>query len=133
MATTDIDLDFGVGQVNLPATAQIAAESAAGLYPTSAIDISGKKQVIIKVSFSVASAIQEFRILMFDSDSELMGCLPSVSEVYTAVASATEQDGASRYIGTMFVFSNESGATSLKIRMIGTPSSGNVSFFVAGV
>lgn len=132
MATTDIDLDFGVGQANFP-SAQISAESAAGLYPTSAIDISGKKQVIIKTSFSVAAAIQEFRILIYDADDELMGCLPSVSEVYTAVASAAEQDGASRYIGTMFVFTNVSGASSIKIRMTDVPSSGNVSFFIAGV
>ena len=81
----------------------------------------------------MASATQQFKILVYDSVGDLIGCLPSTTEIYMSVADAAEQDEDSRYIGTMFVFSNESGATSLKIRMIGTPSSGNVSFFVAGV
>jgi hypothetical protein len=123
----------GTGVLTIPDTANIAAETDADLYPASVINIQGQARIVIKTSFSVASASQVWRLLLYDSAGDLIGCLPSTTEVYTAVASAAELDEDTRYIGTMFVFSNDSGAASLKIRMTAAPSSGNVSFFVAGV
>ena len=123
----------GTGKVTMPTTAQLDAKTAAGIYPASVIDIQGKARIIIKSSFSIASATSAWKALLYDSVGDLIGCLPNSVDIYTTTAAATEQDEDSRYIGTMSIINNDVGAAGLKIRMTGDPSSGNVSFFIAGL
>jgi hypothetical protein len=125
----------GTGTLTAPVSGSSFLDSISTitLYPTAGnpIDISGKARVTIKTSFSTASATADFKILMYDSANTLMGILPSVSEVYTAISSSSEQDN-SRYIGSMYLFSNDGGMSGIKIRL-STISTGNISFYIGGI
>jgi len=127
----------GTGKINFPATPQISKQSAAGLYPTTAVDVQGQGRVGLRFTFSAGTISVTFRVLLYDDDGTLYAILPSPTEVYTAVAQATEsftEESETRYLGTFFLLSNESGAESLKVRFVSAVSaSGTASVFVAGV
>jgi len=127
----------GTGVLDNPATPQISKQSAAGLYPASAVDIQGKARVGLRWTLSAADVSVGFRILLYDVDDVLFAILPSPTETYTVVASAVEtvsEESETRYVGTFFGIANDFGAKSLKIRWPAVPTnSGTVSCFVAGV
>ena len=126
----------GTGKITLPTTPDIASQSAAGLYPATAIDIQGKARVLIRTTMSANNVSASFRILLYDSAGTLIGSLPGPSDTYTATASeeSVSEESATRYVGTFFVMANEAGAASMKIRLTEAPTnSGNISFSVCGV
>jgi hypothetical protein len=125
------------GKSNFPTTPQISKQNAAGLYPTTAVDIQGQGRVGLRFTMSASNVSVAFQVLLYDDDGTLYCKLPAPGDSYTAVASSIEsftEESETRYLGSFFLLSNESGAESLKVRFTGAPTnSGTVSVFVAGV
>jgi hypothetical protein len=117
----------GSGVLTLPGTAQIAEKTAAGTYPATAIDITGKGRIIIKSDFSTDNGTAKARLQFFDSAGRLMGQSDEYDITNTGI-----QDS-SRYVGNMLAVDNTIGASGIKINVTAVPSSGNVSLYVAGV
>lgn len=117
----------GAGVLTLP-SAQVSEETSTGTYPASAIDITGKAGITVKASFSTDSDTCKVKLLFSDSAGGLIG----LSDEYT-ISNTAVADGA-RYLGSALLVDNQLlAASGVKIVITEAPSSGNVSFYVAGV
>jgi len=127
---------LGTGTLSISGTAEIDGESTAGLYPASgstAINTIGLNRIVIRTSFDQPSATASFKIQLYDVEDILIGVLPSPSDTYIAISSSSEKDTYDKYIGTMFIISNDCGASGIRIRLTATVSSGEVIFRVRGI
>ena len=122
-------VSISVGPLALPSSPQVSEETATGDYPTTAIDVVGNGSIVVQPQFSDSSGTAKAKFLFYDSNNVLI----SVSDEKTFTA-GTDQNSASKYIGTTVFIDNKAiGASSLKVRITEVPSSGNVSFAVATI
>ena len=118
---------LATGVLSFPATPQIDAVSATGLYPATAIDISGLGYVAVKTAFSDTEQSCKIKLVLYDANDKLIG---ETSEQTIADTGRIED---TKYIGQILIFENKIGSSRLKIDVTQIPETGTVSFFVAGV
>jgi len=119
---------IGTGILIFPGTPQVNSVSTTGIYPSSSfVNIDGLGYVIVKTAFSDTGQTCKIKLVLYDLNGKLIG---ETSEQTITDMGKTED---SKYIGQMLTFENKIGASKFKIEITQTPSTGDVSFYIAGV
>lgn len=114
----------GMGLITLPGTPQVSEVSATGLVSMTAIDVQGRFYIICKNTFNDNTASAKYRVAFYDTASTLIGFSSEVTINNLGIADST------RYFGDNCIYSNDFGASSIKIYITEISASDNISIYI---
>ena len=118
---------LATGVLTFPATPQIDAISATGLYPATAINISGFGYVAVKSLFSENGQSCTIKLIIYDANGKIIG------ETSEQDIGTTGREEDTKYVGQLLIFENKIGASKVKIDITEAPPSGDISFYITGI
>ena len=109
-----------VEPIIMPASPQISDVTTTGLFPTNAISCLYKSRIALKTTFSANNLTSKARLIFYDQSNNIIGDTDEFIIKNTTIVES------GRYRGSLFVFANEMGASSFKIRITSAPTPGNL-------